>query len=99
MLQGIFLLFCAVFHHAVVQRIVQKCPDQFVSAAVRLDGDFIDPGDNFFPDADGKDFVAVLSFGSFRLDNQLFVCHGITSFEHSLCLQRRMRYAIVYVIK
>ena len=24
MLQGIFLLFCAVFHHAVVQRIVQK---------------------------------------------------------------------------
>ena len=63
-----FLFFRAVFHHAVVQRIAQKCPDQFVSAAVRLGGDFIDPGDNFFPDADGKDFVAILSFGSFRLD-------------------------------
>ena len=52
MLQGIFLLFCAVFHHAVVQRIVQKRSDQFVATAVHLGGDFIDPGGTLFPNID-----------------------------------------------
>ncbi len=55
----------------MIQCIIKKSTNEFITAAIRFGRHLIDAGDNFFFDANRKNFVSIITLCSFGLDNKL----------------------------